>query len=60
MDAGTRMALINQMGFTMGDYTEAMRASDWALARRHLNKLVAAFGMLAVEIEENDPVEREN
>ena len=60
MDEATRMAVINRMGFTMGDYAEAMRASQWATARRHLNKLVAAFGMMAVEIEENDPAEREN
>lgn len=57
MDDGTRMALINQMGFSMGDFAEAARLRQWELARRHLNKVTAGLGMLAVDIEENDPSE---
>ena len=55
MDDGTRMALINQMGFSMGDYGEAARLGEWDKARRHLNKVVAGLAMLAVDIEEHDP-----
>lgn len=55
-----RLALINQMGFTMGSYSMAAVRKEWPLARMHLNKLVAGIGMLAVEIDENDPVERES
>lgn len=54
------MALINQLGFTIGLYSLAAVRREWPLARMHLNKLVAGIGMLAVEIDENDPVERES
>lgn len=54
MDDGTRMALINQMGFSMGDYSESMRLGQWDQARRHLNKVTAGIGLLAVDIEEHD------
>lgn len=60
MDDGTRMALINQMGFSMGDYSEAMRLKQWDAARRHLNKVTAGMGLLAVDIEEHDPSEGGN
>ena len=55
-----RMALINQMGFTMGSYSMAAVRKEWPLARMHLNKIVAGIGMLAMEVDENDPVERNN
>lgn len=57
MNEQTRMGLINQMGYTIGDYGEAARLGQWADARKHLTKLVAGMGMLAVEVEENDPSE---
>lgn len=60
MNEATRMGLVNQMGFTMGDYCESMRLKQWPLARKHLTKLVAGLGMLAVEIEEADPPEGAN
>lgn len=58
MDDGTRMALFNQMGYTIGDYGEAARLRQWQEARGHLVKLLAGLGILAVEIEENEPTEK--
>lgn len=55
-----RLSIINRMGFTMGTYDMCANRGEWPLARMHLNKLVAAIGMLAMEIDENDPVERES
>ena len=55
-----RLALINQMGFSMGSYSLAAVRREWPIARAHLNKIVAGLGMLAMEIDENDPVERES
>lgn len=55
-----RLALVNQMGFSMGSYSIAAVRKEWPLARMHLNKIVAGIGMLAMEVDENDPVEREN
>ena len=55
MDEGTRMALINQIGYSMGDFGESARLGAWQDARRHLNKVVAGIGLLAVDVEEHDP-----
>lgn len=60
MEDGDRIGLINQLGFTMGFYMTAMTSRDYALARKHLVKLYAGLGMLAMELDELDPVEREN
>jgi hypothetical protein len=60
MNDAERMNLINQMGFTIGMFSQAAVRKDWPLARMHLNKALAGMGVLAMEIDEHDPVERES
>ena len=59
MELKERFALVNAIGFSIGHYHMAVERGEWPLARMHLNKVVAGIGMLAMEIDEHDPVERE-
>ncbi len=55
-----RSNLVGRMGGDVTSYDALAQRSEWPAARMYLTRLVAAVGALAMEIDEHDPVEREN
>lgn len=55
-----RARLIGRMGGDVTSYDALATRGEWPAARMYLTRLAACVGMLAMEVDENDPVEREN
>jgi hypothetical protein len=55
-----RSSLVGQMGQDVTAYDACATRGEWPTARMFLTRLTAAVGALAMEVDENDPVGREN
>jgi hypothetical protein len=55
-----RAGLIGQMGGDVTSYSMHAERGEWPAARLFLTRLTAAVGAMAMEVDENDPVERQN
>lgn len=55
-----RSSLIGQMGQDVTAYDACASRGEWPAARMFLTRLTACVGHLAIEVDEHDPVEREN
>ncbi len=55
-----RANLVLRMGGDVTSYDALAQRGEWPAARMYLTRLTAAIGALAMEVDEHDPVEREN
>lgn len=55
-----RAGLIGRMGGDVTIYDTLADRGEWPAARMYLTRLTGAIGALAMEVDEHDPVEREN
>lgn len=60
MTAEERAQLLSRMGGDVTIYDALAARGEWPAARMYLTRLTGAIGALAMEVDENDPVEREN
>ena len=60
MNKEERAGLIGRMGGDVTSYDSLAERGEWPAARMYLTRLAACVGMLAMEVDEHDPVEREN
>ena len=58
MDGLQRLGVINQMGADVTMLNTHAAREEWPLARMYLTRLTGAIGLLAMEIDEHDPVEQ--
>jgi len=55
-----RSNLVGRMGGDVTSYDALAQRGEWQAARMYLTRLTAAIGVLAMEVDEHDPVEGEN
>ena len=60
MTSQERAQLLQRMGGDAGMVCAAAERGEWPSARMYMNRFFAAAGILAMEIDENDPVEPGN
>lgn len=55
-----RASLIGRMGGDVTMYDTLATRGEWPAARMFITRLAACVGMMAMEVDENDPAEQEN